>query len=1400
MGTALTGNTIASSYLGLLKSTDSLAISTSAKRITDGAGNDLPIKLTTSQMFFNVGTVSAPALSFDGNTSEGFYIPTDENIGVTVGGTEVARFLSTGLSLTSSKLTLSNDQKIRWTSDDVYIQGTTSSDNIQLGVGGSTQFTFAQTTGLRLHQYGGGSITGTVTQRLGVTSTGQVVEIPIGAGAVDGTGTAGKIVKWSDSDTITDSLFTESTDGVNLADNKKLFLGTGNDAEILYDGSNLLIKTNGFDVYNSVGNEFMIQANENASVQLYFNGTSKLQTSDTGVSIFGDETITGSVGIGHTSTPSNTLHVKGATTVALFEGTGGNVFLQLKDFDDSTSAFIGVDGGVLKFQTSGSSFSDKLTIDTSGNAVFSADVSAVSLNLSDFAQIKVDDAELYWTNTANTDYWRWKRDASNNFTLDHFNGSSNNNALSFDSSQDATFSGNVTMSQSNASSSDLINQNTHGTGTSRFIAQSNTTDQNAQLVSDDSNNISWVGTSTGGTNRIVFINDTNAYYEGGNFLIGKTSNTLATAGAKLGTGGSNFTRDSAEVVFVNRTTDDGSAITIAKDGTSVGVIGTQKWGIGTASPDKPLHISSSDNQLARFESTDAYAGIELKDNGSSTLPPLISALSDDLIFYGGNSTTRPTIMFLDSSSSSVGIGETSPDLQLHIKSTATGSTGIAIENTNNAQNLDIDFYNNAGSAQGRIRYEEGAGALNFSPNVSSPNAMYINYSNNIGIGTTLPESKTHIIDTTNPATTSGSLIVEGRRDGGANVLTLRAKDASNASDALPNGQGAVMRFQGFDGSDFENMGYIFTGADGQAVANGDAPSFMAFGTSADGSSSPTERVRFESDGTVQITNSTSPKLQLKRGTKEYTSRVDNNNKFVIQEEGGNEFFVVESGASSNTIRIDSSGNVGIGETSPATNLDIKDASGSTDLRLRDSGDNTTLFLQAQNGISVISTVTDHPLRFDTNDTERMRVSNDGLVSIKNASTPTLRLDNTDTSLGTDQILGTLEFNQNDPSSDGVGVVAKINALNESSFAGIGALTFHTGSATSISEKARLDSSGRLGIRNPNPTVALDVLGTDNLSSRFIFTKDLSTDKVLFGGADHDTFGAPFIGSSSAHSFTITQGGGAAITIDTSKNVGIGTTAPFCPLQIAKSSSTSNTGNDSSFSLCLSNTDDTNNNLSLIGFNDGSNALDGQSAVIGCQYIDHTNNYGDLLFITRGAGGYDERLRIKNDGALRIATTSHVWNDRELVTMKRITGEVYATQTDDLNYSHWVAKSNAASSSTHFMAYFVKSDNSNVGSITHNDTNTSFNTSSDYRLKEDLKDFNALEIASNIKMYDFKWKEADSRSYGVMAHELQEVLPQAVVGDKNGKDMQGVDYSKLVPILLKSIQELEARVQELEKEI
>ena len=103
-------------------------------------------------------------------------------------------------------------------------------------------------------------------------------------------------------------------------------------------------------------------------------------------------------------------------------------------------------------------------------------------------------------------------------------------------------------------------------------------------------------------------------------------------------------------------------------------------------------------------------------------------------------------------------------------------------------------------------------------------------------------------------------------------------------------------------------------------------------------------------------------------------------------------------------------------------------------------------------------------------------------------------------------------------------------------------------------------------------------------------------------------------------------------------------------------------------------------------------------------------------------------------------------------------------------------------------------NGTVGSISTSGVATAFNTSSDYRLKEDLKDFDGLDKVSKIPVYDFKWKTDNSRSYGVLAHELQEVLPQAVNGEKDAEEMQGVDYSKIVPLLIKSIQELKQEIE------
>lgn len=164
----------------------------------------------------------------------------------------------------------------------------------------------------------------------------------------------------------------------------------------------------------------------------------------------------------------------------------------------------------------------------------------------------------------------------------------------------------------------------------------------------------------------------------------------------------------------------------------------------------------------------------------------------------------------------------------------------------------------------------------------------------------------------------------------------------------------------------------------------------------------------------------------------------------------------------------------------------------------------------------------------------------------------------------------------------------------------------------------------------------------------------------------------------------------------------------------------------------------------------------------------------------------ERMRINSSGYIYVNTGGAEPSASQVGV--RITG----TQ----GQAFWNSANAGTSGYNHFNFY---NGNGAVGAIFTSGSATSFNTSSDYRLKEDLQDFNGLDKVSKIPVYDFKWKADKNRSYGVMAHELEEVLPQAVSGEKDAEEMQSVDYSKIVPLLVKSIQELKAEVDSLKKE-
>lgn len=97
-------------------------------------------------------------------------------------------------------------------------------------------------------------------------------------------------------------------------------------------------------------------------------------------------------------------------------------------------------------------------------------------------------------------------------------------------------------------------------------------------------------------------------------------------------------------------TDQIAGISSSADATAIAIDSSENVGIGVALTDAPvrrLHVQTADDEVIRVESTDANAGIELKDNGSSTLPPLISAVSDDLLIYTGHASSRVNVAKFD---------------------------------------------------------------------------------------------------------------------------------------------------------------------------------------------------------------------------------------------------------------------------------------------------------------------------------------------------------------------------------------------------------------------------------------------------------------------------------------------------------------------------------------------------------------------------------------------------------------------------------------------------------------------------------------------------------------------------------------------------------------------------------
>ena len=167
----------------------------------------------------------------------------------------------------------------------------------------------------------------------------------------------------------------------------------------------------------------------------------------------------------------------------------------------------------------------------------------------------------------------------------------------------------------------------------------------------------------------------------------------------------------------------------------------------------------------------------------------------------------------------------------------------------------------------------------------------------------------------------------------------------------------------------------------------------------------------------------------------------------------------------------------------------------------------------------------------------------------------------------------------------------------------------------------------------------------------------------------------------------------------------------------------------------------------------------------------------------------ERARIDASGNLLVGQTSAGRQDINGISLEpKVSGGGYAV------FNH----ATGSSSGRQFLTFAYAG--TEIGSITQSGTTaTLFNVTSDQRLKENIQDAApASALIDSLQVREYDWKSDGSHQrYGFVAQELVTVAPEAVHQPVNSEEMMAVDYSKLVPMLVKEIQDLRKRLAALE---
>jgi len=575
--------------------------------------------------------------------------------------------------------------------------------------------------------------------------------------------------------------------------------------------------------------------------------------------------------------------------------------------------------------------------------------------------------------------------------------------------------------------------------------------------------------------------------------------------------------------------------------TAITINSSNNIGIGTASPSSLLHIFSSEPTLiiqdGGSHGINSTPSISLNDNSgamgtigysSAGLMRINQAKNSSLTFQTNN-TERMRI----DSSGNVGIGTSSPSSKLEVNGTITIGTGTGTYQAGVLGFSDTNF----GFSYRPPR--AGAIASHSFQTFNGTRILEITESGNVGIGTSSPAS----YYANNLVVDIGSSVQSG--------ITIVADSTNQAMIAFADGTSGTERYSGFIDYNHSGNSMSFGTNGGSERMRIDSSGNVGIGTS-----SPDEKLTLSADGsTASQPVAISLNANRASGSSGATSIIESETDGATSESRLK--FYTRPGSGTNPAErmvIDSSGKVGIGTSNPVTPLnviggsdlgiEVSDTSGNGVITIKGNATTGGSYLQFgdtddDNVGRVYYTHNDNAMKFNTADAERMRIDSSGNVGIGTTS-PSGTLEVRGSASDTSQLYISTSTKPNSR----IGYIG-LNRFGMDIYDGLQVRDVSASYAT----RFVIDSSGLVGIGTSSPDRELTVGGVSNARIGILSNDNVvGASQLQFGDPDNSQIGR-IMYEHDANKMTFWTNNTERMRIDSSGNVGIGTSSPICKLDV-----------------------------------------------------------------------------------------------------------------------------------------------------------------------------------------------------------------------------------------------------------